>query len=57
MQGKYLRQIFDLYEDFHITVVPLLDEEVRGKEGLESFGKLLLSPPDTDALLALQDSV
>merc|ERR1719502_143654 len=37
MQDKYVSQIFDLYEDFHVTLMPLLDREVRGLSSLESF--------------------
>ena len=42
MQDRYISQIFELYEDFHVTLMPLLDNEVRGKDSLESFSKLLL---------------
>lgn len=44
MQDRYIEQIFELYEDFHITLMPLLDNEVRGTASLESFSKLLLDP-------------
>lgn len=42
MQKKYLDQIFELYEDFHVTIMPMLENEVRGTEGLTNFSKLLL---------------
>ena len=42
MQDKYLIQIQEIYDDFHITVNPMLDEEVRGINHLKAFGKLLV---------------
>eukprot|EP00605_Chrysophyceae_sp_TOSAG23-4_P002305 GSChrysophyteH1.ASY1.ANO1.2551.1 assembled CDS len=46
MQDRYISQIFELYEDFHVTLMPLLDNEVRGAAALESFSKLLLNPDE-----------
>jgi arsenite-transporting ATPase len=37
-------QIHDLYEEFHITELPLLEHEVRGREQLESFSRHLIDP-------------
>lgn len=44
MQHKYLSQIKELYDDFNVTIVPLQEDEVRGREKLVQFGKLLLEP-------------
>eukprot|EP01033_Poteriospumella_lacustris_P010125 gene10125-7221_t len=44
MQDRYISQIFELYEDFHICLMPLLDNEVRGVAALDAFSNLLLNP-------------
>jgi len=44
MQQKYLEQIHDLYEDFHIVHMPLLENEIRGQEALWKFSEYLFKP-------------
>lgn len=44
MQGKYLEQIADLYETFHVVKMPMLKHEIRGREDISDFGRYLVSP-------------
>lgn len=42
MQKKYLNQVFELYEDFHVVLMPLEKSEIRGIDRLESYANKLL---------------
>ena len=44
MQRKYLDQIEELYDEFNVVKMPLLVEEVRGKDKLEKFSEMLVHP-------------
>ena len=44
MQRKYVDQIDELYEDFHVVKMPLLTKEVRGIDDLIAFSLKLGHP-------------
>lgn len=44
MQQKYIDQFHMLYDDFNITKLPLLSEEVCGVQALQNFSRHFLTP-------------
>ncbi|KAI3693335.1 hypothetical protein L6452_33170 [Arctium lappa] len=44
MQQKYLDQFYMLYDDFHISKLPLLPQEVCGVDALKAFSHHFLKP-------------
>ncbi|KAL6948823.1 Golgi to ER traffic-related protein [Hanseniaspora vineae] len=46
MQKKYLSQIDDLYEDFHVVKMPLCAGEIRGLNNLKKFSQFLYKEYD-----------
>lgn len=48
MQQKYLGQMAELYEDYHVVKMPLLGREVRGLANLKVFSGYLLKAYDPE---------
>ncbi|EKD01210.1 hypothetical protein A1Q2_04533 [Trichosporon asahii var. asahii CBS 8904] len=56
MQQKYLKEAYDLYDDyFHIVLLPLLTHEVRGSDNLKKFSELLVKPYEPGEVQKLAD--
>ncbi|MCQ2816411.1 MAG: arsenical pump-driving ATPase GET3 [archaeon] len=43
VQEKYLKQIREMFEDFHITYVPLQKSEIRGIDKIRNFSSFLIN--------------
>ena len=57
MQDKYINQIFDLFQDFHIVMIPQLIDEVRGADSLREFSNMLTeeyNPEDHGEMLEVE---
>lgn len=60
MQDKYITQVFDLFADFHILLVPQLTDEVRGVESIREFSQMLVeeyNPEEHGEMLEVEWSV
>uniref|UniRef100_A0A8R1E270 ATPase asna-1 n=1 Tax=Caenorhabditis japonica TaxID=281687 RepID=A0A8R1E270_CAEJA len=44
IQAKYLSEIDELYEDFHVIKLPLLEKEVRGGREILNFSERMANP-------------
>ena len=44
IQKKYLDQVDELYEEFHVVKLPLVENEVRKPEAIRSFSEFLIKP-------------
>lgn len=51
LQSKYCTQLEELFDNFHIIKLPLLEDEVHGKKKIEEFSKMLLEPPTPGTVL------
>ncbi|GAB2290935.1 ATPase get3a [Dionaea muscipula] len=57
MQQKYIDQFYVLYDDFHITKLPLLPEEVCGVEALKSCSSHFITPYEPTVTRGSEDDL